>query len=37
MVRVCGIRYESTSAVGAKGWWGSETSMGAEEHGSVGQ
>ena len=37
MVRVRGLRYESMGAVGAKGWWGSEMSVGAGEHGCVGQ
>ena len=34
MVRVRGLEPESVGAVGAKGWWGSETSVGAEEHGA---
>ena len=37
MVRVRGLRYESVGAVGAKGYWGSETSVGADEHGAWGR
>ena len=37
MVRVCGLEPESVGAVGAKGWWSSETSVGADEHGCMGQ